>query len=369
VGEHRVLTTGQLAALGFDSVITARHRLTVLAEVGALRRFRPHRAVGSAPWHYLLGPVGAALLGAEDRDNRKWVTAVRAGRQLALEHSQRLAHLLGVNWFFAALAAHARQADSDCGLRVWLNETDAHEWLFEQVLATYDHRDLPNPDGLGTWAQDGLKVTFLLEYDNGSEHLPQLTGKLGGYGGLAKAMATSGHVCPLLLFCFPTPRREQAARRALAARHDASAMRIATTAINPEHTSPAGPVWLPLGHVGNSGGQMALSALGAALSDPWAQYRADRNRRASRQHRPAKPWQGTGRTTTKQARPLLMTLESSRRDPTLRGRRCARPRPRRRLNAIVDALPALALIAGAGSFTAEHQVPRGVHPDPQQECP
>jgi hypothetical protein len=27
----------------------------------------------------------------------------------------------------------------------------------------------------------------------------------------------------------------------------------------------------------------------------------------------------------------------------------------RRLNAIVDALPALALIAGAGSFTAEHQ--------------
>jgi hypothetical protein len=29
VGEHRVLTTSQLAALGFGSVITARHRLTV----------------------------------------------------------------------------------------------------------------------------------------------------------------------------------------------------------------------------------------------------------------------------------------------------------------------------------------------------
>jgi Replication-relaxation len=58
-GEHRVLTTSQLAALGLRSVITARHRLTVLAEIGALRRFRPHREVGSAPWHYLLGPVGA----------------------------------------------------------------------------------------------------------------------------------------------------------------------------------------------------------------------------------------------------------------------------------------------------------------------
>ena len=269
VGEHRVFTTSQLAALGFGSVITARHRLTVLAEVGALRRFRPHREVGSAPWHYLLGPVGAALLGAEDRDDRKWVTAVRADRQLALEHSQRLAHLLGVNWFFAALAAHARQSGGDCGLRMWLNETDAHEWLFERVLATYDHRDLPNPDGLGTWAEDGREVTFLLEYDNGSEHLPQLAGKLGGYGGLAKAMATLGHVCPLLLFCFPTPRREQAARRALAACQDAPAMRIATTAINPEHTSPAGPVWLPLGRVGDSVGQVALSALDAALPDPW----------------------------------------------------------------------------------------------------
>jgi len=29
VGEHRVLITGQLAAAGFGSVITARHRLAV----------------------------------------------------------------------------------------------------------------------------------------------------------------------------------------------------------------------------------------------------------------------------------------------------------------------------------------------------
>jgi hypothetical protein len=45
----------------------------------------------------------------------------------------------------------------------------------------------------------------MLEYDTGSEHLPQLTGKLTAYGRLAQAMAGADHVCPLLLFCFPTP--------------------------------------------------------------------------------------------------------------------------------------------------------------------
>jgi len=44
MGEHRVLTTRQIAALGFGSVIIARHRLAVLAELGMLRRFRPHRS-------------------------------------------------------------------------------------------------------------------------------------------------------------------------------------------------------------------------------------------------------------------------------------------------------------------------------------
>ena len=80
VAEHRVLTTDQLCALGFDNIITARHRLGVLVKIGVLRRFRPRREVGSAPWHYLLGPVGAALLGAEDRDEKRWVPQVRHGR-------------------------------------------------------------------------------------------------------------------------------------------------------------------------------------------------------------------------------------------------------------------------------------------------
>ena len=81
VGEHRVLTTGQLTALGFGNITTARHRLAVLIRLGMLRRFRPHPPAGSAPWHYVLGPVGAALLGTEDRDETKWAPQVRTDRR------------------------------------------------------------------------------------------------------------------------------------------------------------------------------------------------------------------------------------------------------------------------------------------------
>jgi Replication-relaxation len=281
VGEHRVLTTGQLDAAGFGSVITARHRLTVLVKIGLLRRFRPHREVGSAPWHYLLGPVGAALLGAEDGDERKWLAAVRADRQVALARSQRLAHLVGVNGFFTALAAHAR-ARSGAELRAWLNEAAAGEWLLERLPPAYGlHHGLPHPDGLGVWAEHGSEVTFVLEYDTGSEHLLQLAAKLPGYGYFAKALADADRTCPLLLFCFPGARREQAARRALAASRDAAALRIATTATDPQQTSPAGPVWLPLLPAW-AGGRVALCALDTAIPDPWRAYRARQERERER---------------------------------------------------------------------------------------
>lgn len=288
VGEHRVLTTGQLAALAFGSAITARHRLAVLVQIGALRRFRPHREVGSAPWHYLLGPVGAALLGAEDRDENRWQTAVRADRQLALEHSQRLTHMVGANWFFGALAAHARQASTVPGLRVWLNETATTAWLAAQVPVGYHGYDMPHPDGLGVWAEHGPETTFVLEHDTGTEHLPQLTAKFQGYSRPAKAMAELGHLCPLLLFCFPTPRREQTARYALSACTEGAALRIATTATDPQQTSPAGPVWLPLLD-SHRGGHLALSALDAALPDPWRHYCAGQGQARQQATQPREP--------------------------------------------------------------------------------
>jgi len=51
---------------------------------------------------------------------------------------------------------------------------------------------------------------------------------------------------PLLLFCFLTSRREQTARRALAASTYSLGLRIATAAIDPRVICPAGQVWMPL---------------------------------------------------------------------------------------------------------------------------
>jgi hypothetical protein len=79
----------------------------------------------------------------------------------------------------------------------------------------------PHPDGAGTWAQDGRQVWFLLEYDTGTENLPALTGKLDGYQPLAGAMAWNDQVCPVVLFCFTSPGREQSPRSELVATREA----------------------------------------------------------------------------------------------------------------------------------------------------
>jgi len=267
IAEHRVLTTGQLTALAFGNVITARHRLALLVRIGVLRRFRPLREVGSAPWHYVLGPVGAALLGAEDRDERKWAPQVRADRQLALERSQRLAHMIGANWFFVSLAAHARTGVGQ--LRQWQGERATAEYLYDQArMAAWELEVSPHPDGLGIWAEAGTDIVFLLEYDTGSEHLPQLASKLERYAHLASN--NMAFQVPIL-FSFLTPRREQSARRALDRHPGSSVLQIATAAFDPAVTCPAGPVWMPLR--GWAGRPMRLIELDQVLPDPWRQAR------------------------------------------------------------------------------------------------
>ena len=262
VARHRVLTTDQLAALAFSNLTTARHRLSVLVRLGLLRRFRPRRELGSAPWHYVLGPVGAALLGQEDRDEKKWLPQVRTDRQLALERSQRLGHMTGASWFFAALARHARQHGGG-ELRDWLSEQELTARLYQHRRALADGTT-PHPDGLGIWAEGHRDIVFLLEYDTGSEHLPQLAAKLPGYADHARRDLT---LKAPILFCFPTHRREQTARKALAATVASSALQIATAALDPRVTCPACEVaWMPL-H--GEYGPMPLIDLADVLPDPW----------------------------------------------------------------------------------------------------
>ncbi len=182
--------------------------------------------------------------------------------------------MTGRNWFFAALARHARECGGE--LAEWLNEAGTAARCEHAAVRSDDRLRLPRPDGAGTWAEDSQRVSFLLEYDTGTEHLGVLAGKLDGYAVLAAGLAWHDQPCPVLLFCFGSPRREQAARRALAATSQAAGLRIATVALDPSVTSSAGPVWLPL--PGPAGGQVRLIDLEQALPDPWHDYREQRAR-------------------------------------------------------------------------------------------
>jgi hypothetical protein len=239
--QHRVLTTPQLIDLAFPSRNAAEHRLAILQQLGVLDRFRPHHTPGSAPYHYVLGPLGAALLAAE-ADQEPAQLGYRRDRTLALAHSQRLAHLLGVNSFFCALARAARQ-DPAAALEVW--------WSEQRCAAQWGR--LVHPDGYGRWREQQARVDFFLEYDRASEPAGRLAAKLPGYLQLAQA---SELATPLLLW-LPTPAREAATRQALAG----SSLPVATATPHPDHT-PAGPLWLPL-HT--SGPRRRL----AQLTSPW----------------------------------------------------------------------------------------------------
>ena len=127
-------------------------------------------------------------------------------------------------------------------LRTWLTESHTAELFYHYPISLSALASLPQPDGAGVWADGGREIAFMLEYDTGSEHLAQLAGKLDGYARLADVMSRYHERLPLLVFCFLTPRREQTGRRALAASTDSLSLRIATAAIVPQVTCPAGQV-------------------------------------------------------------------------------------------------------------------------------
>jgi hypothetical protein len=223
--EHRVLTTGQLTQLAFPSTNAAEHRLTILHRLRLVDRFRPHHHPGSAPYHYVLGPLGAAVLAAHHNGDAAQL-GYRRDRTLALAHSHRLHHLVGVNGFFCALAQHARH-HQDAELERWWSE---HR-------CTQHWGGLVRPDGFGRWREHHRRVDFFLEYDRGTEAPHRLAGKLPGYLDLIRA---SGIATPLLVW-LPTPAREATTRQALTG----TSLPVATATLSPDD-SPAGPLWLPL---------------------------------------------------------------------------------------------------------------------------
>src|SRR6266511_4321072 len=240
--EHRVLTTSQIRDLAFGSLNVAQHRLVALARLGVLVRFRPvwtRRGGGSAPWHYVLGPAGAAVLAAEQAITPAQLS-YRRDRTLAIAHSQRLAHQVGINGFFTALAARAR-SHPDSALLAW--------WSERQCADRWGH--VVRPDGYGRWRDPGGEVDFFLEYDTGTEPLDRLLAKVDAYAELA---AVSEIDTPVL-FWLPGPGREAALHHALG-RHG-PAVTLATAAAR-SGGHPTGRVWLP---AGASGPRRTLAAL------------------------------------------------------------------------------------------------------------
>jgi hypothetical protein len=244
VGEHKVLTTEQLAVLEYGSKTRAQHRLRELHGLDVLWRFRfPRIAGGSYPWHYALGYTGARLIAAQ-----KAVRPPRpAEHQQHLERlveSPKLRHQLGVNDFFVALAYYARQHERSHPIQGHILGLDT--WRSEGWITDF-HDRLVRPDGFGCWAERNRLTRFYLEYDTGTETLDRVAAKLEDYHH-AQQRATYPEF-GVVLFTVATARRETGLRAALARSliHLDDSVAMATTARDYGHPDgPAGPVWASL---------------------------------------------------------------------------------------------------------------------------
>lgn len=226
--EHKVLTTNQVCQLAFDSLNAAQHRLLILHHLRVIDRFRPLRDVGSAPFHYVLDELGAAVVAAE-QGVAVTELGFRHDKVLALAYNEHLPHLVGVNGFFCSLAQTARRR-RDAALVEW--------WSERRCRSTWGA--LVRPDGFGRWRERSAEVEFFLEYDAGTEPLSRLVAKLDGYAELARATG----ITTLTLFWLPGARREAGLRRAIG--NSPVPVATATGALG---KGPAGAVWLPAGQM------------------------------------------------------------------------------------------------------------------------
>jgi hypothetical protein len=228
--EHRVFTSHQLTQLAFNHLDTAEDRLRTLTTLGVLDRFRPRRDTGSAPYHYVLGPLGAATLAAE-----QGITVADLGYRrattLAVAHNRRLPEILAVNGFFIALAGYRRH-HPDTELALWLSQ--------QRCQATWGR--LVQPHGFGRWRDHDTVLGFFLHYHSHQQPISQLIAALAGYDDLAQA---TPQLATNLLVWLTSTHREAQLHRTVPLRSY-----LVATATPSEGTNPADAVWRPLGSAG-----------------------------------------------------------------------------------------------------------------------
>jgi len=170
--EHKVLSTHQIKSLFFRSFRRCQHRMKELKDLGLVSSFTVGRGFGEGrpPACWFLTKTGLAAI-AEAKGVRvsdlSWIP------DESYRGSQNLAHRLGVNAFFCALAEASRANEDHC-LATWRPE----HWVRTRAAEV-------KPDGFGRYLHPGGACEFYLEYDRGTEALSALARKLEGYLRLA----------------------------------------------------------------------------------------------------------------------------------------------------------------------------------------
>jgi hypothetical protein len=195
--EHKVLTTSQIKSLYFRSFRRCQHRMKELRDLGFVSSFTVGRGFGEgrSPACWFLTKTGLAAI-AEAKGVRasdlSWVP------DQSYRGSQNLAHRLGVNAFFCALAETSRANEDQC-LATWRPE----HWVRTRAAEV-------KPDGFGRYLHPGGACEFYLEYDRGTEAFGALARKLEGYLRLAAGWTKEQEFLgfPNLLIIVPEGVRE-----------------------------------------------------------------------------------------------------------------------------------------------------------------
>jgi hypothetical protein len=258
--EHKTLTTSQISSLCFRSLRRCQHRMRELKEMGLVSSFSVGRGFGEgrAPACWYLTKPGLVEI-ADGKDVRTsdlaWVP------DSSYRFNKLLAHRLGVNAFFCALAEASRALQGHC-LATWRPE----HWVRTKAAEI-------KPDGFGRYLHPGGACEFYLEYDRATEARGALTRKLEGYLRLAAGWTREQELVgfPNLLILVPEEEREGEV---------ATAFRSATTSL---HTSGSLSSSFPL-YVGSEDRLTELGVLGAV----WKHVSTD-GRRLSLVDLPARP--------------------------------------------------------------------------------
>ncbi|HLL65541.1 MAG TPA: replication-relaxation family protein [Micromonosporaceae bacterium] len=227
LAEHRVLTTGQLTALGFHATAEGtERRLRILARRGWLTRFLVLRGdIPAIETAWSIGPFGAALTSplAEPLPNPARVFQERD----RLRADPRTAVLLDTNQWFVDLAAYARTRPGT-DLRTWWSPRTC-----SGVLAPARHAAWH-----GELVHHGRRHGFWLEPDPGDVPVAPIADRVHRYPDLAQRTGVA-----TVLFHAADARREAAIRRRLD-RANLTGLTVATTSRG--HGDPAEAVWLPV---------------------------------------------------------------------------------------------------------------------------